>query len=190
MSENIFLIASPHILVVHRLAGLAVDLPYIQRTIFEATIEVFDVTHHPRHFNTSFYGELASCLHLPSRPRASPWPDFGESSDDNDFVKVHHTLEFGHVSKRSGRFKSWEIEAEISARCNIDGLENMLCLQAVDDLEVCGIVSGNCAAKLALFVEAETVAYPMTPPARHRYSPQLSELQRLNKVSSDIFDSE
>lgn len=43
-------------------------------------------------------------------------------------------------------------------RCNIDDLENTLRLQTVNNFKVCSIVPGNCATKLARFIEAETNA--------------------------------
>src|SRR6266850_228520 len=54
--------------------------------------------------------------------------------------------------------KVGEFEAEIGARGDVDSLEYTLSLGTVDDLEFCGVVTSDCAAKLSLLVDAHTDA--------------------------------
>jgi hypothetical protein len=64
---------------------------------------------------------------------------------------------------------------------NIGNLENPIRLQTVGNFEVCGIVLGNCATKLALFIEAETNArrmhVVMSPRSGRRSIPPLRSAQ-------------
>src|SRR5579863_4802147 len=57
-----------------------------------------------------------------------------------------------------GSRKLGEFEVEIGARGDIDGLKNTFGFGAIDDLELCGVVARDCAAKLSLFVNAYTDA--------------------------------
>jgi hypothetical protein len=93
------------------------------------------VTHHPCHLNTSFNSKVAFRFHLPSRPGTPPRSHFSESDDENNFVQVYHALELGHICQRLVSFKGWEVETEVCARCNIDDLENTLCLQTVGNFK-------------------------------------------------------
>jgi hypothetical protein len=88
MSENVSLVAASHVLVVNGLSGFGVHPTHVQGAIFEATVEVLDITHHPSHFNAALNGEVPSSLHLPPCPRAAPGTDLREACYNDHFVQV------------------------------------------------------------------------------------------------------
>ena len=238
---------------------------------------MFDVPHDPSHLDPTLQREITAYLHLPSSPRTTPGTNLGKSSIDDHLVQVNEATESGEVLQRLGRGEGGEVEFEVGARSNVDGLEDAFGLDTINGLEVGRIISSNGTTGVALlqnirsnpggdvsevmeaihpavqvspdrfnlrYTEEEwmhqtedveghllggerpdavclkllgdqtsrthqtsttspsgkhvrgtmegssTLTYPMTAPARQRYSPQLSALQRLKRVSKEILDSE
>ena len=88
MVHDFLLIPATDVLVINRLARFGVNPADVERAILEATVEVFDVAHHPRHFDAPFECQTTFGLHLPSCARRSPWSNFSKPSYDNDFIEV------------------------------------------------------------------------------------------------------
>jgi hypothetical protein len=44
-----------------------------------------------RHLNITLKGQMTFCFHLPACARRSPWPDFTEASDNNDFIERNNS---------------------------------------------------------------------------------------------------
>ena len=82
-----FLLVTPtDVLVINRLARFGVNPTNVDSAIFETSVEVFDVTHHPRHFDAAFERQTTLSLHFPPCARRSPWPNFSEASNNNDLI--------------------------------------------------------------------------------------------------------
>jgi hypothetical protein len=86
--HDLLLVLGSNILIVNRLARFGVDPSNVSLSVLELSVKVFDVSHHPRHLDTAFNGELASRFHLPTSSRAAPGADFGEASNNDNLVEV------------------------------------------------------------------------------------------------------
>ena len=86
--HDFLLIPSTDVLVINRLARFGVNPANVECAILETSVEVFDVTHHPRHFDAPFECQTTLGLHLPSCARRSPWSNFSEASDNNNLIEV------------------------------------------------------------------------------------------------------
>jgi hypothetical protein len=111
---------------------------------------VLDVSHDPSHLNPTLQREVTANLHLPSSPRATPGADLSKPGINDHLVQVNETTEIGEVPQRLGRGESGEIELEVGARGDVNGLEDAFCLNPINDLKVCRVISGNGATRIAL----------------------------------------
>ena len=158
MVKYLLLVLRANIFVFHRFTRLGINPADVERTVLESTVEVFDVTHDPSHFDTTFNGKLTSCLHFPTSSGTSPRTDFSETGHNDNLLEINKTAKLGKVFQRLGRFQLREVELEVGTRSDIDGLENTFSLDAIDRLEICGVVSCNSATKIALLVQVLTNA--------------------------------
>src|SRR6266571_8989153 len=86
--HDLLLVLATDVLVINRLACFGVNPANVEPAILETSVEVFDVTHHPRHFDAPFERQTTLSLHLPPCARRSPWSNFSEARDNNDLIKV------------------------------------------------------------------------------------------------------
>lgn len=93
MKEDLLLEMAFDILVINCLVCLAVNPTDIQRSILQATVEVFDKAHKPGHLDATFNSEFASSLHLPSCTRATPGSDFTITGNNDDLFQIDKTSE-------------------------------------------------------------------------------------------------
>lgn len=150
MFEDVLLVLRLDVLVVDGLLRLRVDPADVQLAILQAAIDVLDVSHEPGHLNAALDREFATGLHLPAGTRTSPWPDLGKASDNNDALEVEHALKLRQVLQALSSLDLREVEFEVRARRDGDGLHDALNLTAVLDLEVGSVVLGNSATQVAL----------------------------------------
>ncbi|KAI6759685.1 hypothetical protein HG530_010365 [Fusarium avenaceum] len=90
--ENELLVLLLDVLVVDRLACLGVD-PARVGLALDRTVMVLDETHDPSHLNATLEREFAVGLHLPSSTRVTPRTDFSKTCNDDNLLKIDHTLE-------------------------------------------------------------------------------------------------
>ena len=122
----------------------------MQRTILEATIEVFDPSHDPSHLCLTLQREVPTNLHLQASPRTTPGTSLCQSSVDDHLVQIIEATEIGEVPQGFSRGEGREIEAEVSTWSDVDGLEDAFSFDAIHGLETSSVVSGDGATRVAL----------------------------------------
>src|SRR5258708_36495880 len=90
MTQDCLLVFATDILVIDRVTSLHVNPAHVKSALLETTVKMFDITHHPHHFDASLECQMTLCLHLPPHVRRSPWPDFTKARDDNDLIQANN----------------------------------------------------------------------------------------------------
>ena len=120
MVQDIFFVATAHILVVHRLVRLAIDPTNMQRTVFQTPVKVLDIAHHPSHLDATFDREFTS--HSPCSG-AAPGADFSKTGDNDALLEINHATKLGNVTEGIDRLKVGEFKSEIRSRYYINRLK-------------------------------------------------------------------
>ncbi|KAF8825327.1 hypothetical protein HHX47_DHR7000780, partial [Lentinula edodes] len=149
--KDIFFVASLDVLVVDWFSTLTVDPTNIQRAILQTPVEVLDVSHHPGHLDSTLNCELSPSFHFPTGTSATPRSHFGGTSDNHDLVQVKHTPKLGDINKRVLGFEGGEVESEVSTREDVHSLNQTLCINTIENLEVSSIVTSDSTAHVTLF---------------------------------------
>ncbi|TKW54871.1 hypothetical protein CTA1_23 [Colletotrichum tanaceti] len=150
--EDELLVLLLDVLVVDGLTSLGVDPAGVGSGLaLDGTVVVLDETHDPGHLNAALERELAVGLHLPASARVTPRTNLGEAGDNNDFLKVDHTLEA--VVEGSNLLlpvgEVGEIELDVGAGLNNSLLVEGLRVGAVDDLVLNGVLLADGTTNLA-----------------------------------------
>ncbi len=92
MTQDCLLVFAMDILVINRVTSLCVNPAHVKSALLETTVKMFDITHHPHHFDASLKCQMTLCLHLPPCARRSLWPNFTKARDDNDLIQVNDII--------------------------------------------------------------------------------------------------
>uniref|UniRef100_A0A4E9ENN5 Uncharacterized protein n=1 Tax=Gibberella zeae TaxID=5518 RepID=A0A4E9ENN5_GIBZA len=90
--ENELLVLLLNVLVVNGLSSLGVN-PARVGLALDGTVVVLDETHDPSHLDATLKREFTVGFHLPSGTGVTPGTNFGEASDNDNLLKIDHTLE-------------------------------------------------------------------------------------------------
>ncbi|CEI68857.1 unnamed protein product [Fusarium venenatum] len=90
--ENVLLVLLLNVLVVNRLSCLGIN-PARVGLALDRTVVVLDETHDPSHLDATLKREFAVGFHLPSGTRVTPGTNLGETSNNNNLLKIDHALE-------------------------------------------------------------------------------------------------
>lgn len=119
---------------------------------------MFDEAHRSSHLDRTLSHVFSTGLHLPTSTRATQWSNLGESDDDDDLLEVDDVAELRELLEVGSGFELGELETEVGARSDVDGLKNTLSLETVHDLELGRVVAGDGTARFSLLVDAEVDA--------------------------------
>ena len=119
---------------------------------------ILNQTHDPGHLDTTLKRELAISLHLPSGTRITPWTNLRETSNNDDLIKVNHSLqvsiEWLNLFLPFG--KLWEIELDVGSRLDSDLLVEQFTVLTIDDFVLQGILLGDSLSDSAGFHDFST----------------------------------
>jgi hypothetical protein len=89
--KNVLLVLLLDVLVVNGLTCLGVN-PARVGLALDRTVVVLDETHDPSHLDATLKREFTIGFHLPSGTGVTPGANLGETSDNNNLLKIDHTL--------------------------------------------------------------------------------------------------